>query len=89
MKDRSLLCDEKGTRKFSKRQWVTELVPKPITEFTYFGFDTKYIYIQGKKTNAQVLTVIDVFSRWNMEHLIKWNIRQENVIILFNKIFET
>ena len=23
-----------------------------------------------------------------MEHLIKWNIRQENVIILFNKIFE-
>ena len=49
MKDRSLLCDEKGTRKFSKRQWVTELVPKPITEFTYFGFDTKYIYIQGKK----------------------------------------
>ncbi len=51
-------------------------------------FDIKYIYIQGKKSNAQVLTVIDVFSRWNMEHIIKWNIRQEDVIILFDKIFE-
>jgi putative transposase len=29
-----------------------------------------------------------VFSRWNMEHIIKWNIRQEDVIILFDKIFE-
>ena len=45
MKDRSLLCDEKGTRKFSERQRVTELVSKPITEFTYFEFDIKYIYI--------------------------------------------
>lgn len=52
-------------------------------------FDIKYIYIQGKRTNAQVLTVIDVFSRWNMEHIIKWNIPQEDVVILFDKIFET
>ena len=84
----SLLCTKKGSREFTKRQWVKELVPKPIKEFTYFEFDIKYIYIQGKKTNAQVLTVIDIFSRWNMEHIIKWNIRQEDVIILFDKIFE-
>lgn len=84
----SLLCTEKGSREFTKRQWVKELVPKPIKEFTYFEFDIKYIYIQGKKNNAQVLTVIDVFSRWNMGHIIKWNIRQEDVIILFDKIFE-
>ena len=45
----SLLCTEKGTREFTKRQWVKELVPKPIKEFTYFEFDIKYIYIQGKK----------------------------------------
>lgn len=88
MQANDLLRTEKGSRKFSKRQWVKELVPKPIKEFTYFEFDIKYIYIQGKKSNAQVLTVIDVFSRWNMEHIIKWNIRQEDVIILFDKIFE-
>lgn len=33
--------------------------------------------------------MIDVFSRWNMEHIIKWTIRQEDVVILFDKIFET
>ena len=32
----SLLCTEKGSREFTKRQWVKELVPKPIKEFTYF-----------------------------------------------------
>lgn len=63
MRANSLLCTEKGTRNFLKRQWVTELVPKPIKEFTYFEFDIKYIYIQGKKTNAQVLTVIDTVRR--------------------------
>jgi len=46
-----------------------------------FEFDIKYNYIQGKRINAQVLTVIDVFSRWNM--------RQDDVVILFDKIFET
>lgn len=46
-----------------------------MKEFTYFEFDIKYIYIQGKKTNAQVFIIIHVFSRWNMEHIIKWDIR--------------
>ncbi len=36
MKANDLLCTEKGSREFPKRQWVKELVPKPIREFTYF-----------------------------------------------------
>jgi putative transposase len=35
MRANSLLYTQKGTRNFVKRQWVTELVPKPIKEFTY------------------------------------------------------
>lgn len=35
MKANDLLCTEKGSREFPKRQWVKELVPKPIREFTY------------------------------------------------------
>ena len=35
MRANNLLCTQKGTRNFPKRQWVTELVPKPIKEFTY------------------------------------------------------
>jgi putative transposase len=88
MKENDLLYTSKGGRNTTLRQWVKELVPKPITEFSYFEFDIKYIYIQGKRSNAQVLTVIDVFSRWNMGHIIKWNIRQQDVILLFNEIFD-
>ena len=88
MRENGLLYMEKGVRNTTVRQWVKELVPKPITEFSYFEFDIKYIYIQGKRSNAQVLTVIDVFSRWNMGHIIKWNIRQQDVVLLFNEIFD-
>ncbi|PWK17334.1 hypothetical protein LV89_04435 [Arcicella aurantiaca] len=35
MKANNLLCNDKGSREFTKRQWVKELVPKPIKEFTY------------------------------------------------------
>ena len=88
MKENGLLYTGKGLRSTTVRQWVKELVPKPMIEFSYFEFDIKYIYIQGKLSNAQVLTVIDVFSRWNMGHIIKWNIRQQDVILLFNEIFD-
>lgn len=88
MAENGLLCDNKGIREHSPRQWVKELVPKPIVAFSYFEFDIKYIYIQGKQRNAQVLTVLDVFSRWNMGHLIKWDMRQNDVIKLFDQIFE-
>lgn len=59
----------------TKRQWVKELVPNPKAEFMYFEFDIKYIYIHARRAHAQVLTVVDVFSRWNMGHLIKWTMR--------------
>lgn len=73
----------------TKRQWVKELVPNPETEFTYFEFDIKYIYVHARRAHAQVLTVLDVFSRWNMGQLIKWTMRKEDVVALFETLFET
>ena len=73
----------------TKRQWVKELVPNPKAEFTYFEFDIKYIYVHARRAHAQVLTVLDVFSRWNMGQLIKWTMRKEDVVALFETLFET
>jgi putative transposase len=87
MKENGLLFVNNRTNSNSKRQWVTQLVPDPQTEFSYMEFDIKYIYIQGKRKNAMVLTVIDVFSRWNMGHLIKWQMDYKDVILLFDTIF--
>jgi putative transposase len=89
MKENDLLYVHRGVANCSKRQWVKDLVPDPQEEFTYLEFDIKYVYIQGKRRNAQVLTVLDVFSRWNLAHTIKWNIRQRDVVALFDTIFES
>lgn len=66
MKEHDLLNLGSRAHNTNKRQWVKDLVPNPKAEFTYIEFDIKYMYI-----HAQVLTVLDVFSRWNMGHLIK------------------
>lgn len=64
------------------------MLPLPTLNGLPLRFDIKYIYIQGKRKNAQVLTVLDVFRRWNMGHLIKWNMKQNDVIRLFDQIFK-
>jgi putative transposase len=87
MRDNGLLNLSKNTINRTKRQWVSELVPQPTTCFSYLEFDIKFIYILGKRTNAQVLTVIDVFSRWILGHIIKWKIDFNDVIALFDIIF--
>jgi hypothetical protein len=87
MKENNLLFANNRKNSTSKRQWVTQLVPDPKTEFSYFEFDIKYVYIQGKRKNAQVLTVLDVFSRWNMGQTIKWQMDYKDVITLFDSIF--
>lgn len=88
MKENTLLLPSNRLNSLPKRKWVTELVPKPKSEFTYLEFDIKYIYIQGKRKNALVLTIIDVFSRWNMAHTIKWKIDFTEVTKLFDTILK-
>lgn len=89
MKKNNLLKFQRGGKKRSNRNWVKDLVPFVETEFSFLEFDIKYVYIQGIKTNAQVLTVLDIFSRWNLGQYIATSIKSENVITLFNQIFQT
>jgi putative transposase len=70
-----------------KHNWVKEFVPKPISAFSYFEFDIKYVYVSGKKSNAQVLTVIDVYSRWIIAQSIAWDMTHKSVISLFDEMF--
>jgi putative transposase len=86
MKDSHLLKFERSKIKKNNRNWVKDLVPKPLVEFSFLEFDIKYIYVAGKRTNAQVLTVIDVYSRWVLGHYINWKIGYQDVIDLFKVI---
>lgn len=75
-------------RKKSKRNWVKELLPPTKEAFDYLEFDIKYIYVAGRNTNALLLTVIDVKTRWVLGHYFAWSIKKKEVINLFEQVFE-
>ena len=85
MKENSLL-NVATKAKIPKREWVKELVPNPMVHFSYLEFDIKYIYIAGKRKNALLITVIDVYSRWVLGQYLSWKIKKEDVIRVFDRI---
>lgn len=88
MKDNKLLNHRVRPHRTS-RQWVKELVPKPLYPFEYIEIDIKYIYIAGQRRYGLLLTAIDVTSRWVLDQILEWNINQNKVIQLFDRIFST
>ncbi len=89
MKENNLLKFQRSNTKRISRNWVKELVPIVQRGFAFLEFDIKYVYIQGKRTNAQVLTILDVFSRWQLGQYIANSIKSEDVINLFEQILQT
>lgn len=86
MKENKLLKFQRNKQKRKNRNWVKDLVPKVEHPFDFLEFDIKFAYIQGTRTNVMVLTVLDVFSRWNLGHYIANSIKKEDVINLFEQI---
>jgi len=83
MKTHQFLKFQRYTGKRTPRNWVKDLVPQTSASFSLMAFDIKYIYVAGKRINALVLTVLDVYSRWNMGQYVAWNIKALDVIKLF------
>lgn len=75
--------------KKGKRNWVQDLIPQTQIPFDYFEFDIKYVWVAGKRKSMQVLTVLDVNSRWNLGQYCAFTIRKEDVISLFDTLFES
>jgi putative transposase len=60
------------TSKKHKRQFVKDLLPVTDQPFSYLEIGIKFIWINGKRSNAQVMTILDVFSRYNPPVRIRW-----------------
>lgn len=75
-------------RKKSQRNWVKELLPPAEDAFDYLEFDIKYFYVAGQNRNALLLTIIDVKTRWVLGHFMNWEIKKQDVINLFDQLFE-
>lgn len=50
----------------------------------YLSMDIKYIHIHGKGRNALLLSVIDVYSRKVLTHMLRFNIRKGDVLIMLS-----
>lgn len=72
--------------KKTKRNYVKDLIPKVLSPFQFFEFDIKYMWVQAKRRNIQVLTILDVFSRMNLGQIIAYKIKSKDVICLFEKV---
>lgn len=70
------------------RLWVEQLVPQPDGVFEHLEIDIKYIHVQGTRSSVLQLTVLDVKTRYVMGYLQGYSIKKEDVIRLFEKIFE-
>lgn len=89
MKNHQLLRNQySASSKKMKRNWVKDLLPQVEVPFTYLEFDIKFIWIAGMNRNLQVLTILDVFSRWNVSYLIAYSIKYQDVIKLFERAFQ-
>jgi putative transposase len=88
MKEAGLLRNRYNpSSKKNRKTWVKDLIPVTDTPFNYLEFDIKYVWVAGKNKNVQILTVLDVYSRWQMGHYIAYSIKKADVIKLFDEIF--
>lgn len=71
------------------RRSVQDLIPQTQIPFDYWEFNIKYVWVAGKRESMQVLTVLDVNSRWDLGQYCAFTIKKEGVISLFDSLFES
>lgn len=70
------------------RKFVKWRVQKAVRPMEQLCMDIKYVYIQGEKRNALLLTVLDVYSRSIIGQILWWRIRKEHVIWLLHRTLQ-
>jgi putative transposase len=79
MKEHKLL-NQRIRRDTKDKRIANNLLPKPKEAFEAMQTDIKYIHIHGKRRNALLITVLDVYSRAAIGYMLKWSITKREVI---------
>lgn len=88
MKENGLLYNSKIALRTEKRSFVKYYTQQSEAPMDQLCMDIKYLHIHGNGRNALLLTVLDVYSRRIMGHLLWWRIRKEQVKWLLGQILE-
>lgn len=84
MKISNLLFNRKIGAIGVPRQFVRFRKIRAEKPLEHLCMDIKYVYIHGAQRNALLLTVIDVFSRKALTHMLRFNIKKGDVAILLS-----
>jgi putative transposase len=88
MKEAHLLCPKGKIHTSGKRTFVQQRVIDAEYPMQYLTMDIKYVYIHGERRNVYLLTIMDVFTRKVLGHILKPSIRQHDVILLLDGIIQ-
>ena len=84
MKSARLLFGGKISPKPFQRNFIQFRNPKPDRPLQNLAMDIKYVHIHGTGRNALLLTVIDIYSRKALVHLLKMSIKKGDVLLLLS-----
>ena len=84
MKEHRLLYGARIKAGGSKRDFIRFRSLHPERPLQYLAMDIKYIHIQGTGRNALLLTVMDIYSRKVLIHMIRHNIKQGEVLLMLS-----
>jgi len=86
MKEHQLLFPKRLIKGRSK-DYVSYSSPICIRPFELIEIDIKYIYIQGERRNAYLITIFDVFTRKALVWTLNWDMKTRRVVELLEQLF--
>jgi putative transposase len=84
MKENHLLYGARIRPKPFKRDFIRFRTLKPVRPLQYLSMDIKYVHIHGTGRNALLLTVIDIYSRKELIHILRYSIKKGDVLVMLS-----
>jgi transposase InsO family protein len=84
MKEHRLLYNGKIRPQPFQREFIRFRNPKAQKPLQYLSMDIKYVYIHGWRRNVFLLTVMDIYSRKVLIHMLRSSIKKGDVLVMLS-----
>ena len=84
MKEQKLLYGGRIRPEPFKRNFIRYRTPGAERPLQYLSMDIKYVHIHGWRRNVFLLTVMDIYSRKVLIHMLRSNIKKGDVLIMLS-----
>jgi hypothetical protein len=84
MKEHKLLYGGKIRPEPFKRDFIRFRTPGAERPLQYLSMDIKYVHIHGWRRNVYLLTVMDIYSRKVLIHMLRQSIKKGDVLVMLS-----